>query len=145
MMMKVLIYIILNLLIYDAVAQQCIRPESVYILLENNKSDSISYSKSGTTSICYTLVYKGTKDVFCQVENEVKLLSSQLLDFIYYTPVSLRKKEIEILKCEVSKGEKIGKIYVDLDINDVFKNIYLIEKRRGSYFSIKVNWQDSKE
>ena len=142
---KAIIYIIVNLIIFDVAAQQCTRPESAYLLLGPEKSDSVSYYKTGTTTIYFTLTINDIKDTFLQVDSGTKISPEFYKKINFFTPSSLRKKELEILKCEIEKGEKTGVIYVDLDVNDIFKNIYLVENRDREYYKIKVVWQDFKE
>jgi len=58
------------------------------------------------------------------------------------TPYDLRKLQKEIINCEIAKGTSAKSIYIDLDLNSIYKTIILIEKKGNEYFQYEVWWFD---
>jgi hypothetical protein len=61
---------------------------------------------------------------------------------MFYSPRELRELEQEIRVCEIQKGKEEKSIYLDLNVNDIFRTIYIIHKINDQYYKISVRWDD---
>jgi hypothetical protein len=66
----------------------------------------------------------------------------KLKDLMFYSPRELRELEQEIRVCEIQKGKEEKSIYLDLNVNDIFRTIYIIHKINDQYYKISVRWDD---
>lgn len=129
-----------SFLTLETVAQKCDRPEEVFIRL--NSIDS---------AIVFNCFRKRETRIYLQDSSEVFVRTSQLNEISesryaqidFHSIRQLRKKEIDIRKCEADKAD--GTIYLDININSIFKNIYMVIHDEEKIYSFQVHWIDGIE
>jgi len=124
----------------EVVAQKCDRPEEVFIRL-NSLDSAIVLNCFGKRE---TRIYlQDSSEVFTRTSeiNEISETSYAQIDF--HSIRQLRKKEIEIMKCEADKSDST--IYLDININSIFKNIYMVFRDEEKIYKFQVHWIDGIE
>lgn len=135
---------LLVMLANQSVGQLCDRPDTVYIAFNfNNGNKDVDFIKSISEGKYIYKFGNGESEIFFSKSTETKIPYHEV-DLLKISDLEeLRKKEAIIIQCEIKKGEKTGKIYLDTGVNSVFKHIILIEKRGMEYYRSRVVWYDA--
>lgn len=133
MIKHITILFILEIIISNSsIAQNCHRPEQVFILVQkefipNPREKSKVYLNDST-------------EVFVIRGKVVEVNKSNYQKLNFHTPAELKEFSLEIMKCEASKATNT--VYVDLNQNSIFKEIYFVYKEESIYKMVRVEWFD---
>ena len=87
--------------------------------------------------------YKNRTEMFISLGNPVKLDHDSFINLKLDTPEKLRKMESDSINKNIEESERKGSLKVLLSINDLFENIYIIEKiSDNKYLKYNVYWND---
>jgi len=131
----------------SANAQECDRLGTVHIAFGFFESEYLEKFVTRESTNLKEFVYdfgRGSEVFVAKMPPEI-LSSTEVSLMKFFTPFELRKMESKIIRCEIEKGKRDQSIYVDININSVFKNIVLVEKRDGHFYQYNVRWNDSIE
>ena len=138
--MRYLIIIVSCFLTLEASAQKCDRPEEVFIKLSALDS-TIVFNCLGNPE--RRIYLRDSSEVFIQTSKLKEVVESEYCKIPFQTISQLRKKEIEIVRCEARKADKT--VYLDININSVFKKIFMVTRREGIIYKFQVHWIDGIE
>jgi len=120
-------------------SQKCERPDKVFIEM---KFENVDYSSADfINNKLKTFKYAG--EVFRIKNAPIQITKEEYSNINLYSLNELREMELKIMRCEVAKADNT--VYVDLNINDVFKKIYFVFNQDASYYKVLVHWIDGIE
>lgn len=121
-------------------AQKCERPKEVFIKL--NSLDSV-IKDSGWFKIETPFYLLDSREGFFRL-SEVENIEEKEYNEIHFNSVyELRNEARKIRRCEIKRAGET--IYLDVDINSIYKNIYMISRTDTLVYKFKVRWLDGIE
>ena len=121
-------------------SQKCERPDNVFI--ELNSLDTVLIANC-LNNIETRIFLADSNEVFVR-KSGLELIGIDEYSIIQFQSIEqLRKKEMEIRKCEAQQSGK--SIFLDLNINSIFKNIFIVVRTEKNIYRFKVDWVDGIE
>lgn len=127
----ILSFVILVVITFHIHAQDCERPQLVYVKCDYFIVDDLNQE-----------LYQIEKERFSR-KSTFELWDEIIPENELFTITELRKLELEIRKCEIRNGERT--IYLDVTINDIFNNIYLLVKNQNQVYRARIEWLEAIE
>ena len=138
--MRYLIIIVSCFLTLEASAQKCDRPEEVFIKLSALDS-TIVFNCLGNPE---THIYlQDSSEVFVRTSELKEVAESEYSKLTFHTIYDLRSEGRKIRRCEVKKADDT--IYLDININSIFKKIFMVIRGDEIIYKFQVHWIDGIE
>ncbi len=154
MMIRLIFTISIFTFCYSLLAQKqincypsCETPDTVYLFFEENEGIAPEYLDYMTVrederDKDFRFGYGYQNAFYTKAKDKGEKFIISKLKEIYFSKIrDLLKIELEYIKCK-NKNAKFCGFVVIPSHSDIFKNIYIIEKKRDEYFKYKVLWAD---
>jgi hypothetical protein len=146
-----LICIFSLIIVLDTNAQDCPRPDTVYVLYAGTESELYELHGLNNESPrslhidekhdAYYLSHKGATEVFKSVSTErFDIAESDLVDLHLFSVHDLYLEALEIRKCVFAAAEKSGAVYPSDNNLWYWDNIFLIIYEHEKLVARKVTW-----
>ncbi|RED93823.1 hypothetical protein C7460_1231 [Marinoscillum furvescens DSM 4134] len=124
----------------ECFSQKCERLDRVFV--ELNSLDT-TLVVNCLNNIETRIFLADSSEIFMR-KSGLELIENDEYYLIHFKSVEqLRKKAIEIRKCEVQQSN--NSVFLDPSINSIFKNIYMVARSKECIYRFRVVWVDGIE
>ena len=124
----------------ETLAQKCERPEAVFLKLNSLDSALATTYLGNVESRIYL---QDSSEVFVRTSEINEIKKNEYLIIQFQTIDELRNEAQKIRRCEIQKASET--VYLDIDVNSIFKKIYMILIKDQIIYKFQVRWVDGIE